>query len=99
MRFMICPTLSGCSLIRSLRDPERSLCERPKSHVALKNALCSGKPTITPKTPFSVNDLHGEIAVYRAFLLRVRTVDNCLCAAPAPYNSTAPQKNFSTNER
>ena len=93
---MICPTESGpatgatASLTKLTRGPN-GFGITPGA-----DGLGSGKPTITPKTPFPVNDLHHQPWRRRGIDRALETVDNHLFATRATYNSTAPEKNFST---
>ena len=42
----------------------------------------SGKPSIRPKMPFSVNDLHHRVDISKGIDLRIETVDNQRLAPP-----------------
>jgi hypothetical protein len=58
-----------------------------------------GKPTITPKTPFEVKDLHGRMRLRRGIDQRLESVDNRVFPFAADVESRGSQKDFSTNER
>jgi len=64
----------------------------PQTHARAR--LVSGKPTITPKTPFSVNDLDRKPCTCKGIGKATETVDNLLRAGSSTYNSAAPKRTF-----
>jgi hypothetical protein len=59
----------------------------------------SGKPTITPKTPFKVKDLHGDMRLHPAIDRFAETVDNRLFPTVGDVESRRSEKTFPQYER
>jgi len=55
-----------------------------------------GKPTITPKTPCQVKDLHGGMRLRAGCIPLHKTVDNLARRARCTVESGRSEKNFST---
>ena len=59
----------------------------------------SGKPTITPKTPFKVKDLHGGMRLKESIDRRLKTVDNHVFPTASDVESRRSKKTFPQYER
>ena len=59
----------------------------------------SGKPTITPKTPFKVKDLHGGMRLCGTIDPCLETVDNRVFAIDGDVESRRSKKSFPQYER
>ena len=59
----------------------------------------SGKPTITPKTPFKVKDLHGGMRLSTAIDRFLETVDNRVFPTDRDVESRRSKKTFPQYER
>ena len=70
-------------VIERLNDPEKGF----------------GKPTIPPKTPFQVKDLHGSMRLRTAIDLLVKTVDNRVFPTSCDVESRRSKKTFPQYER
>jgi len=71
-------------------------CYPPSLNVPEKG---SGKPTITPKTPFKVKDLHGDMRLRTAIDRLVKTVDNRVFPILRDVESRRSKKTFPQYER
>ncbi len=59
----------------------------------------SGKPTITPKTPFKVKDLHGSMRLQGTIDQFPETVDNRFFPIDGDVESRRSKKTFPQYER
>ncbi len=87
--------------MRFMIDPaERGLTSPPLYWLASEESRKgSGKPTITPKTPFKVKDLHGGMRPHATIDPCLETVDNRGFLIDGDVESRRSKKTFPQYER